>query len=204
MNKAKNPLILAVDDDQVTLRLIERILSDSGYDVVTANSGSNALLTLTKTKPNLILLDVMMPEMTGYEICSRLQENEETAFIPVIFVTALGDEEDKAKAFAVGGVDYLEKPIRKDTLLKAISKHLQTKSHWNNFKKEKHSWDIAQPFNFTQFKDFLGKQLNLSPDKKERVSRINVSEIYTATDYFGITIQELTQYIAEFSRFFPP
>ena len=199
MNEAKSPLILAVDDDQVTLRLIERILSDSGYDVATANSGSNAFLTLTKAKPNLILLDVMMPEMTGYEICSRLQENEETAFIPVIFVTALGDEEDKAKAFAVGGVDYLEKPIRKDTLLKTISKHLQTKSLWNNFKKEKHSWDIAQPLNFTQFKDFLGKQLNLSPDKKEKVSRVKVSEIYSATDYFGITIQELTQYIAEFS-----
>ncbi len=199
MNEAKSPLILAVDDDQITLRLIERILSDSGYDVATANSGSNALFTLTKAKPNLILLDVMMPEMTGYEVCSRLQENEETAFIPVIFITALGDEEDKAKAFAVGGVDYLEKPIRKDTLLKTVSNHLQTKSLWNNFKKEKHSWDIAQPLNFTQFKDFLGKQLNLSPDKKERVSRVKVSEIYSATDYFGITIQELTHNIAEFS-----
>ena len=119
--RSEKPLILITDDNQVSLRLIEGVLSDSGYSVVTADSGENALLKVNEAKPDLILLDVMMPEMNGYEVCSRLQENVETAYIPVVFFTALGDEQNKAKAFSVGGADYLVKPIKRDTLLKAVA-----------------------------------------------------------------------------------
>lgn len=162
-DKSEKPLILITDDNQVTLRLIERILSYGSYSVVTADSGENALLKVNEAKPDLILLDVMMPEMNGYEVCSRLQENKETAYIPVVFVTALGDEQNKAKAFSVGGADYLVKPIKRDTLLKAVAKHLKTKSHWNKLKKEITLWDIAQPLSFTKFKDFVAKKTDLLP-----------------------------------------
>ena len=198
-DKPERPLILITDDNQVTLRLIERILSDSGFNVVTADSGENALLKVNEAKPDLILLDVMMPEMNGYEVCSRLQENKETAYIPVVFVTALGDEQNKAKAFSVGGADYLVKPVKRDTLLKAVAKHLKTKSRWNKLKKEITLWDIAQPLNFTKFKDFVAKKIDLLPAKKEELSQIKISELYSKASDFNLSSTELTHYIVEFS-----
>jgi len=199
IKNSERPLILTVDDDQVTLQLMERMLSDRGYNVATANSGRSAFITLTKAKPDLILLDVMMPEMNGYEVCSKLKENKETAFIPVVFVTALGEKQDKAKAFSAGGADYLVKPLNNETLLETISKHLKTKSRWNNFSKETSLQDIAQPLNFTQFKNFLWKKINLSLHKREELSRIKVSEIYSAANILNLTTAELVHYIVEFS-----
>ncbi len=199
MNNSKIPLILVVDDDQVSLQLTKGILSSSGYDIATAASGRDALFTLREVKPDLILLDVMMPEMNGYDVCSRLKEDKEIAFIPVIFVTALEEEQDKAKAFAVGGADYLVKPINREMLCKTVNKHLQTKSNWNNLKREVPSWDIAQTLNFTQFKDFLGMKLNLPLSKREKLSRIKVSEIYSAAKNFNLSAAEIVQYIAQFS-----
>lgn len=205
MNKSESPLILTVDDEQVNLRLIEQILSDNGYNVITADSGSNALLILAKAKPDLILLDVMMPEMNGFELCSKLQGNEETAYIPVIFVTSLGEEQDKAKAFSLGAIDYFVKPIHRDSLLKAIAKHLKTKSCWNNFKKETSGWDIAQPLSFTQFKDFLRKKINLPLDKIEELSQIKITEIYSKARHFNLSTSELVHNIVQFSgmKFIP-
>ena len=199
MNNSKIPLILVVDDDQVSLQLTKGILSSSGYDIATAASGRDALFTLREVKPDLILLDVMMPEMNGYDVCSRLKEDKEIAFIPVIFVTALEEEQDKAKAFAVGGADYVVKPINREMLCKTVNKHLQTKSNWNNLKREIPSWDIAQTLNFTQFKDFLGMKLNLPLSKREKLSRIKVSEIYSAAKNFNLSAAEIVQYIAQFS-----
>lgn len=126
MNSAVKPLILSIDDDQDMLRLIERFLAKSGYDVITTDSGFEGLKIVGKAKPNLILLDVMMPEMDGYDVCSRLQKNIETAYVPVIFVTALGEEQDKARAFSVGAVDYLVKPIQKDILIHKVHTHIKT------------------------------------------------------------------------------
>ncbi|MEE9389998.1 MAG: response regulator, partial [Candidatus Aminicenantaceae bacterium] len=199
MKKSERPLILIVDDNQVILRLIEKILSDSGYSVATADNGRNALLALNGAKPDLILLDVIMPEMNGYEVCSKLQKNKETAYIPVIFVTALGDEQNKAKAFSAGGADYLVKPVSRDTLLKTVAKHLITKSSWNKFKKETSLADIVQPLNFTKFKDSLAKKIDLPPARREELSQIKVSELYSGANNFNLNKTELTQYIAEFS-----
>ena len=199
MNNSKNTLILVVDDDRVTLQLTKRMLSEGGYRVTTAVGGRDAFSRLKDVKPDAILLDVMMPEMNGYEVCSKLKENKEMAFIPVIFVTALEKERDKAKAFAVGGADYLVKPIDKDTLFKTIEKHLQTRSNWDCLKKETTPWDIVQPLNFANFKDFLGRQINLLPDKREELSRIKVSEIYSAAKTFELSAAQIVQYMARFS-----
>ena len=205
ISRSEKPLILITDDNQVSLRLIEGILSDSGYSVVTADSGENALLKVNEAKPDLILLDVMMPEMNGYEVCSRLQENKETAYIPVVFITALGDEQNKAKAFSVGGADYLVKPVKRDTFLKTVAKHLQTKSHWNKLKKERTVWDIAQPLNFTKFKDFVAKKIDLLPAKREELSQVKIPELYSKASDFNLSTTELTHYIVEFSgmNYFP-
>src|SRR5208337_5592701 len=105
-------------------------LSSSGFRVIACDSGRKALDAIGEAIPDLILLDVMMPEMDGYEVCSRLQKDSAAAYIPVIFITALGEERDKAKAFSVGAVDYLTKPVHKETLLEKVLTHIKTHIRW--------------------------------------------------------------------------
>ena len=124
MDGSTAPVILCVDDDKVTLRAIERSLISNGYSVLTADSGARALTTLQKTKPNLILLDAIMPIMDGYEVCSHLKTNPALATIPVIFVTAQEEGEERAKALSLGAADYLVKPIQRDILLRKVALHI--------------------------------------------------------------------------------
>ena len=126
MDGSTTPIILCVDDDKVTLRAIERSLVNNGYLVLTADSGARALTTLQKTKPNLILLDAVMPIMDGYEVCSHLQANPALATIPIIFVTGQEEEEERAKALSLGAADYLVKPIQRDILLRKVALHIST------------------------------------------------------------------------------
>src|SRR5712692_44366 len=117
MSSSNKPVILCVDDEPAVLRFMKRVLSEGGYGVLTAESGDMAILTIHQTKPDLILLDIMMPGMDGYQVCARLQEHEDSASIPVIFATSLGSEQDKARALALGAVDYLVKPFESEALL---------------------------------------------------------------------------------------
>ena len=103
--------ILIVDDSINNLNLLERILSKKGYQVGIAASGKLAIETIELTKPDLILLDIMMPDMDGYEVCSQLKASERTRGIPIIFLSALAEVKDKVRAFNVGGVDYITKPF---------------------------------------------------------------------------------------------
>src|SRR3954469_8811377 len=100
MRRSK-PLVLSVDDDKTIHKLIEKYVSASNCDVVCAGSGEEALAAVLESKPDLILLDVMMPGMDGYQVCAKLQQNKETAYIPAIFLSALGEEKDKARALSV-------------------------------------------------------------------------------------------------------
>jgi CheY-like chemotaxis protein len=199
MDSSAKPLILCVDDDRVTLRLIERLLAINGYNVITSESGPQALLKIQETKPDLILLDVMMPEMDGYEVCSRLQESEDLAYIPVIFATALGEEQDRARAFAAGGVDYLVKPIQKDVLLHKVRSHLKTNTRWQGLRRGAAPQDHRiLPADFLRFKDFLAQQLSLSPDRQERLLAMVPTAIYSLSSSLDLTHSQIAKYMAEF------
>ena len=121
MSKAN---ILVVDDTLVNLELLEIILDDAGYDVRTATSGKMALKSLEALKPDLILLDIMMPEIDGYETCIQIKKNEDLKDIPVIFLSAKSESEDKIKGFKVGAVDYLTKPFDSAEVLVRIDSHV--------------------------------------------------------------------------------
>ena len=123
MNKPGN--ILIVDDTPENLRLLTKILSEHGYNIRVAASGSHALATIKKEHPDLILLDIMMPEINGFEVCSRLKGDKDTQGIPVIFLSALHDVNDKVKAFQAGGVDYVSKPFQEQEVLARIRTHLK-------------------------------------------------------------------------------
>ncbi|MEZ2248201.1 adenylate/guanylate cyclase domain-containing protein [Microcoleus sp.] len=120
--------ILVVDDTPHNVRLLSTILTGQGYQVRKALNGQRALATVQEFPPHLILLDVMMPEMNGYEVCEHLKSSPTTSSIPVIFLSALDDASDKVKAFDVGAVDYITKPFQEKEVLARVANQLTIKS----------------------------------------------------------------------------
>jgi PAS domain S-box-containing protein len=116
--------ILVIDDTPENLHLISNLLSDRGYKVRCVTKGSTGLLGAIAAPPDLILLDINMPQLNGYQLCEQLKTNEITRDIPVIFISALGDVLDKVKAFNVGGVDFITKPFQIEEVLARIQTHL--------------------------------------------------------------------------------
>jgi two-component system, sensor histidine kinase and response regulator len=119
------PKILVVDDQPINVQLLKRKLEKEGIEVLTAYNGQEALLLVERTPPDLILLDVMMPDMDGIEVCQRLQANESLRQIPVIFVTARTSKEGKIEGLGVGAVDYITKPIDLDETLARVQTQLR-------------------------------------------------------------------------------
>jgi len=121
MTKAQT--ILAVDDTPLNLRVLAGIL-EPHYRVLTASSGARALEIAGSDRPDLALLDVMMPAMDGFEVCQRLKADPRTRAVPVIFVTSLGEVEDEQRGFDLGAVDYVLKPVRAPIVLARVRAHL--------------------------------------------------------------------------------
>jgi two-component system, LuxR family, sensor kinase FixL len=116
--------ILVVDDEPANLKLLQEMLTQANYRVRLASNGELALRSAKLKRPALILLDIMMPGMDGYEVCRQLKEDRDTRAVPVIFLSALESEQDKVKAFESGGVDYVPKPIRAAEVMARIGTHL--------------------------------------------------------------------------------
>ncbi len=116
--------ILVVDDTPANLRLLSSMLAEQGYKVRSVISGQMALTAAQAAHPDLILLDINMPEMNGYEVCERLKADEQTRDIPILFISALDAIEDKVKAFTVGGLDYITKPFQFEEVLARVETHL--------------------------------------------------------------------------------
>ena len=116
--------VMIVDDTLLNLRVLSKILSEQGHLVRGLSNGAMALTAAVSEPPDLILLDILMPDMDGYEVCRRLKANEQTRDIPVIFISALDEVLDKVKAFAAGGVDYITKPFQVEEVLARVGAHL--------------------------------------------------------------------------------
>jgi PleD family two-component response regulator len=112
--------LLLVDDTPNNLRLLSAMLTEQGYEVRRVVNGQMALKTAQANPPDLILLDIKMPDMNGYEVCQRLKVDPVTRDIPVIFISALDEVLDKVKAFAVGGIDYITKPFSEEEVFARV------------------------------------------------------------------------------------
>jgi len=130
--------ILIVDDTPDNLRLLQKLLSEHGYRVRLAPNGIRALTAVQKLVPDLILLDIMMPELDGYEVCEKLKAEERTRDVPVIFISALHEAFDKVKAFSIGGVDYVTKPIQKEEVLARVATHLTLRNMQKSLQQHNH------------------------------------------------------------------
>jgi light-regulated signal transduction histidine kinase (bacteriophytochrome) len=121
-------IILLVDDNLDNIELLKIILEEDGYEIVFASNGEQALEMTSKLNPKLILLDIMMPGIDGFETCQKLKENKTTREIPVIFLSAKNMPEDIVKGFEVGGLDYITKPFNIYEVRRRVKTHLQTQN----------------------------------------------------------------------------
>ncbi len=136
MEKPDPPLLLLVDDQPANLDLLVDYLQDAGLDLAVSIRGEEALTLAKKRKPSLILLDVMMPEMDGYQLCAKLKEHSGTRNVPVIFMSALSDTGSKVKGFEAGAVDYVTKPLQREEVLARIHSHLTIRHQQLELKKK--------------------------------------------------------------------
>lgn len=151
--------ILIVDDEPNNLKVLHNLLTKNDYVVRAARNGKAAIETARLTPPDLILLDIKMPEMDGYEVCEILKRDDRTFDIPIIFISALNQVEDIVRAFDVGGVDYITKPFQHKEVLARVSTHLtivrqQSKLQWQNEQLEHmHQRDKDRFEKITQMRD---------------------------------------------------
>jgi DNA-binding response OmpR family regulator len=168
--------VLLVDDTLENLDVLDELLSEQGYEVRRAINGPMALRAVAADPPDLILLDIMMPEMDGYQVCTEIKKNATTWDIPIIFISALDDVFDKVKAFQVGGSDYLSKPFQSDEVLARVKAHLMQAYLQKEIQKQKDLWRQRDEEDRERI-DTLTRQRDLERQRAEQYQeRIQVLE----------------------------
>jgi class 3 adenylate cyclase/CheY-like chemotaxis protein len=155
--------VLVVDDQPANIRLLDAVLTSRGYDVVAAESGEEALKRINESPVDLVLLDIRMPGMDGYEVCRQIREQRDTAYLPVVMVTASGDEE-KVKALEAGADDFLTKPVNRNELLARAASLTRIKRYQDTIErqaKELAAWNRE-----------LTSRVDAQVDQIERMSRL--------------------------------
>jgi signal transduction histidine kinase len=192
MSEAKKFSILIVDDTPKNIQVVASILKELGYQVAFARDGQTALSTAKSAKFDLILLDIMMPEMDGYEVCQHLKTDSRTADIPIIFLTAKTESDNIVKGFEVGGVDYVTKPFNSAELVARVKTHLELRQAREALKKSEQqlrelnaakdkffsiiAHDLKNPFAaLLGCADLLVQSEPLTEDQKDLAETINMA-----------------------------
>ena len=165
------PRIMVVDDEKRNLSLMEAMLLPLDYEVILAQDGKEALERVRKTPPDLILLDIMMPRMDGFELGKRLKENEETSTIPIVMVTALKEVENRVKALEVGADDFLSKPVDKTELRARVKSLLKVKAYSDHMQSYQKELEAAVARRSEELRQALEKIKVTSLDTIYRLSR---------------------------------
>lgn len=183
----REPLILIVDDMIENVVFLERILAKSGFRTVSAMSGGEALDAMTEHKPDLILLDIVMPGMSGFETCAKIQSNKDFLDIPVIFLSAKKDEKTIIESFIYGGIDYVVKPFNSPELLARVNTHLQLKTA----KEKLHILAFTDPltglYNRRKFMETLDQEMARANRYDEKLSfiMIDIDHFKNINDTYG-------------------
>ena len=159
----RQPKILVVDDTPANLKLLDAVLAPRGYTVVTAASGGEALEKIVNERPDLILLDILMPGMDGYEVCRRVRADPATRVLPVVMITASGDQE-KIKAIEAGADDFIPKPFNQPELLARVKSLLRVKDYYDTIQ--------SQAAELADWNRSLETRVQHQVDELERLSRL--------------------------------
>lgn len=197
MKRPGDITILSVDDDPDIRDLVSLLLGERGYRVLTAASAPEAFEILAEGLPDLILLDVMMPVVDGYMFCEAMQEANIAPLTPVIFMTALSDAEDRARAFSCGAVDYIVKPIVHDDLIAKVEEHLNTASAWCDIDDDescRHEDVVVD--DFLTFRESIAVRFEIGSTQREAIERMRPDDVYHVTRSVGIPSEETAAAIA--------
>jgi len=163
--------ILVVDDEPVNRELLEDMLIPLGYDVVQASDGVTALQVVKESSPDVILLDVMMPGMDGFEVAGKLKQDDETKFIPIVMVTALKEVEDRIRALKAGANDFLAKPVDRAELQATVGSQVQVKAYHDFMKQHQKELEMEVARRTKQIRKAFEKIRNGSLDTIMRLAR---------------------------------
>ncbi len=191
-------LILSVDDDPDIRDLVSAILGERGYTVIQAGDAFEALDLVRTERPDLIMLDAMMPEVDGYGFCESLQETGLAEATPIIFMSALSEEADRTRAFQCGAVDYLVKPISREELAEKVERHLDTARAWSDIGEEAAAVperDSAD--DFASFRRRLTRMVGAGEEHLAAVAAMRPDDIYASARDIGMSPQELAIAVAE-------
>ena len=193
------PRLLVVDDDKVVRRSLIGILGGK-YDVLEAEGAEEALRLLDSdlTRPDLILLDVRMPGMDGYELCARIQTRDDLADIPVVFVTSLDSEQDRKKAFDVGGAAFVHKPFEGEAIVAEVERHLETHGTWRSLRAARRAKPWLLPSTYVAFKQYLEAQRNASSTQAAACDAVQAADVYDLGSILRIPNDQLARYISHF------
>ena len=169
--------ILIVDDDPLSLQTLSAILLEEEYGVRRAKDSHTALMIINNAQPDLILLDVRMPEMDGYELCQRLKANEESCDIPVLFLSALDETVDKIKGFNVGGVDYIAKPFQVEEVLARVQTHLNLSKLQHQLEKQNENLNYAIKERDNAQSKLQKSNVELEQRVKERTAKLKEANV---------------------------
>ncbi|MEK6805441.1 MAG: response regulator [Pseudomonadota bacterium] len=160
-----NERILVVDDEPANIRLLGELLSAEGYAISVARDGNDALAQIEKLRPSLMLLDVVMPGLSGYEVCQKLREQPQTRLLPVILVTGARPEEERIRGLDAGADDFLTKPVNREELLARVRSLLRVQAlhreiaQWNEKLEARVSEQVAQMERLNRLKNFLPQKV---------------------------------------------
>lgn len=180
-------LILMVDDNPQNLQMLGSTLKEKGYKLAAAGSGKQALEFIEKKKPDLILLDIMMPEMNGYEVCERLKADPGTEKIPVIFLTAKTEIDSIVKGFEAGGVDYITKPFVKEVIFARLNVHLTLKKALERLERMSITDEMTGVFNRRYAYEVLARQIALARREESDfvICYIDIDNLKKINDMYG-------------------
>ncbi|MCK4887570.1 MAG: diguanylate cyclase, partial [Planctomycetes bacterium] len=187
MNSKKTRKILAVDDEQTNLILLSRLLGKMGIVVLPAKDALAGMQIAINEKPDLILLDIMMPEINGFEMCRRLKANSETSSIPVIFISAKSQTSDKIEGLEIGGVDYITKPFDMGELKARVSNTLKTLELEEKILSLANTDELTGLPNRRRFFDILERELHYVKIKNKplAVAMIDIDHFKNVNDTYG-------------------